>query len=97
MFDRSRFTSRCCRYKFWLVPEGMIRSQKKQAMEDLGSFSAGDLTLRAGSPVAFDRGMESTREGGGLLDLNATNLLAVGSQDVLKVLVVGDEAVGAEQ
>ena len=76
----------------------MIRSQKKQAMEDLGSFSAGDLTLWTVPPDAFDKGMESTRERGGLLDLNATKSLAVGSKDVLENEgpVVGEEAVGVE-
>merc|ERR1719397_971554 len=73
----------------------MIRSQKKQAMEDLSSFSAGDLTLWAVPPDAFGRGMESTREG--LLELNGTNLLAVGLKDILGVLVVGEKPVGAEQ
>ena len=75
----------------------MIRSQKKQAMEDLSSFSAGDLTLWAVSPDALGRGMESTREGVGLLELNGTNLLAVGLKDILGVLVVGEKPVGAEQ
>ena len=39
--------------------------------------------------------MESTREG--LLELNATNLLGVGSKIVLEGPAVGEEAVGTEQ
>ena len=39
--------------------------------------------------------MESTREG--LLELNATNLLGVGTKIVLEGPAVGEEAVGTEQ
>ena len=38
----------------------------------------------------------STRDGGGLLELNATNLLALGSQEVIEVAAAGEEAVGEE-
>ena len=40
--------------------------------------------------------MESTGEGGGLLELNATNLLELGLKDVLEVPAVGEEAVVSE-
>ena len=38
----------------------------------------------------------STRDGGGLLELNATNLLALGPQEVIEVTAAGEEAVGEE-
>ena len=46
--------------------------------------------------VGNEGGLESTLDGGGLLELNATNLLALGPQEVIEVTAAGEEAVGEE-
>ena len=73
----------------------LILSTVPACDREMGSTSQSSLAevrIRVGT----EGGLGSTRDGGGLLQLDATNLLALGSQEVIEVPAAGEEADGAE-
>ena len=63
-----------------------------RGMGSTSQSSLPEIRIRLGN----EGGLGSTLDGGGLLELNATNLLALVSQEVIEVAAAGEEAVGEE-
>ena len=63
-----------------------------RGMGSTSQSSLPEIRIRLGN----EGGLGSTRNGGGLLELNATNLLALGSQEVIEVVAAEEELDGEE-
>ena len=63
-----------------------------RGMGSTSQSSLPEIRIRLGN----EGGLGSTRDGGGLLELNATNLLALGSQEVIEVAAAVEESDWAE-
>ena len=59
-----------------------------RGMGSTSQSSLPEIRIRLGN----EGGLGSTLDGGGLLELNATNLLALGLQEVIKVAAAGEES-----
>ena len=63
-----------------------------RGMGSTSQSSLPEIRIRLGN----EGGLGSTLDGGGLLELNATNLLALGSQEVIEVVAAEEELDGEE-